>query len=87
MKKILVFAFLALVGCEAEEEQSVKVINFDKVKEIPADLIIEKVVVLESDTSDLLGEDLKVQHGKDGFLSWISRVPKASIIFRRQGSI
>lgn len=67
MKKILVFAFLALVGCEAEEEQSVKVINFDKVKEIPADLKIEKVVLLESDTSELLGEDLKVQYGKNGF--------------------
>jgi len=67
MKKILAFAFLALVGCGAEEEQSVKVIDFDKVKEIPADLIIEKVVLLETDTTELLGEDLKVQYNKEGF--------------------
>jgi hypothetical protein len=67
MKKVLTFAFLALLGCETEEEQSVKVINFDKVKEIPAALMIEKVVLLESDTSELLSDNVKVQYSNDGF--------------------
>ena len=67
MKKAITIAFLALIGCSAEKKQSVKVIDFDKVKEMPADLKIENVVLLETDTTELLGENVKVQYNKEGF--------------------
>lgn len=67
MKKIITIAFFALMGCGTEEKQSLKVINFDQVKERPADLKIEKVVLLETDTTELLGENVKVQYNEEGF--------------------
>lgn len=85
MKKIVKIAFLALMGCGAEEKQSTRVIDFDKVKEMPANLKIENVVLLETDTTELLGEDVKVQYNKEGFFVMNSRNAKGIHHFSPSG--
>lgn len=85
MKKVITLAFLALMGCGAEEKQSDKIIDFDKVKEMPADLKIENVVLLETDTTELLGEDVKVQYSKEGFFVMNSRSAKGIHHFSPSG--
>lgn len=85
MKKLLSIAFLALLGCGAEQKQFVAIINFDKVKEVPADLKIENVLLLETDTIELLGEDVKVQYSEEGFFIMNSRGGKGIHHFSPSG--
>jgi hypothetical protein len=67
MKKLLAFAFLAIIGCGEKETESVKLIDIGAVEAVSSDLLIEKAVLLESDTTALLGEYLMVKYDKDGF--------------------
>ena len=67
MRKRSAIVFLILLACETPKKQSLEVIDFDNVQEMPADLMIEKAILLDSDTSALLGEDVKIQYGESGF--------------------
>lgn len=67
MKKFLAFAFLAVIGCGEKETEAVKLIDLGAVEEVSADLLIEKAIPLETDTTALLSEFLMVKYDKDGF--------------------
>lgn len=67
MKKILAFAFLAIIGCSDKEPEVVKLIDLAAVEEVSADLLIEKAIPLETDTTALLSEYLMVKYDQDGF--------------------
>ena len=67
MKKILAFAFLAVIGCSEKEPEAVKTIDLGAVESISADLLIEKAIPLETDTTALLSEYLMVKYDKDDF--------------------
>ena len=67
MRKPFVILFFALMGCKSEKNQTLEVIDFDNIAVIPADWMIEKVVLLESDSSVFLGEDVRVQYDDSGF--------------------
>lgn len=66
MRKIITIVFFALFSCGGKMDSSVKIIDFDEVKKVSGDLLIEKVVPLESDSSELLGEFLKTIIGENG---------------------
>ena len=85
MKKLIIIAFLALMGCGAEEKQSAKIIIYDKVREMPADLKIENVFLLETDTTELLGEDVKIEYSKEVFFVMNSRGAKGIHHFSPSG--
>ncbi|SFB55937.1 6-bladed beta-propeller [Algoriphagus aquimarinus] len=67
MKKILAIAFLTLLGCTEKESVSVKVIDFEALGKVSVDLLIEKVIPLETDSTALLSEYLMVKYDKDDF--------------------
>ncbi|PZX50719.1 6-bladed beta-propeller protein [Algoriphagus ratkowskyi] len=67
MRKVVAFAFLALLGCGEREPVAVKVIDFEAVEGVSADLLIEKAILLETDTTALLSEYLMVKYDKDDF--------------------
>ncbi|WP_339754734.1 6-bladed beta-propeller [Algoriphagus aquimarinus] len=67
MKKILAIAFLAFLGCTEKESVSVKVIDFEALEKVSVDLLIEKVIPLETDSTALLSEYLMVKYDKDDF--------------------
>ena len=67
MRKLVAIAFLALWSCGEEKEKSVKEIDFNSVESASADLLIEKAIPLESDSSALLSEYLMVQYDKNDF--------------------
>ncbi len=67
MRKLLAIAFLALLGCGEKGPESIKLIDFDAVSKVSTDLFIEKAILLESDSNELLGEYLKVTVGPQGF--------------------
>lgn len=48
MRKRSAIAFLILLACETPKKKSLEVIDFDNVQEMPADLMIEKAILLDS---------------------------------------
>jgi len=67
MKKILAFAFLVIFGCSEKELEAIKMIDLGAVEEVSADLLIEKAIPLASDSTELLGEYLKVVYDASDF--------------------
>lgn len=67
MKKILAFAFLVIFGCSKKEPEVIKMIDFEAVKVVSADLQIERATPLETDSTALLSEYLMVQYDNNDF--------------------
>jgi hypothetical protein len=67
MRKRFAIIWAMLLSCETKESQNPEIIDFDRIEVIPADLKIEKVILLESDTTALLGENARVQYDESGF--------------------
>ncbi len=67
MRKIIAFVLFAVIGCGESGVESVKTIDFDAVKKVSAELLIEKAIPLEADSTELLGEYLWFMNDKDGF--------------------
>lgn len=66
---VLAIAILALIGCSKKEQASVKIVDFENVGIVSTDLLIEKATPLESDSSELLDEYLRVMYDKEGFFA------------------
>ncbi|WP_057938248.1 hypothetical protein [Algoriphagus resistens] len=69
MRTVVVIAVLALIDCSKKEQPFSKVVDFENVSRVSADLLIEKATPLESDSSELLGEYLRVRYDKEGFFA------------------
>ena len=85
MRKILALAFLAFLGCGKEKVESVKDIDFGAVELVSADLLIQKAVPLESDSTALLSEYLKVVYDEVGFFVMNMDRPKGIHHFSNKG--
>ncbi|WP_339702396.1 6-bladed beta-propeller [Algoriphagus aquimarinus] len=85
MRKLLAIAFLALLGCGEKEPVAVKIIDFDAVSKVSADLLIEKVIPLGSDSTPLLSEYMKVMYDEEGFFVMNIDRPKGIHHFSNEG--
>ncbi|REG94425.1 hypothetical protein [Algoriphagus antarcticus] len=87
MKKFLAFAFLAVIGCSEKEPEAVRLIDFGALEKVSADLLIEKAIPLESDSSALLGEYLKVMYDEEGFFVMNYERPTGIHHFSNEGKL
>lgn len=85
MKRLFPIILLAVLACGKTDESGPLTIVFDQVEVIPADLEIQRVILLESDSSELLGSDLKVSYDSDQFYVANYMRPKGIHHFSKEG--
>lgn len=85
MRKVLAFVFLVFIGCSEKKPEVIKQIDFGTVEVISADLLIEKAIPLETDSTELLGEFLMVKYDKDDFFVMNYDRPKGIQHFSKEG--
>ncbi|WP_075351698.1 6-bladed beta-propeller [Algoriphagus marinus] len=85
MKKLFPIILIALFACGESEESGPITIQFDKLEAITPDFEIQKVILLESDTTELLGSDLKVSFDSDQFYVANYNRPKGIHHFSKEG--
>ncbi len=85
MKNFLPIILLALFACGKSEESGPITIQFDQLEAIAPDFEIQKVILLESDTTELLGSDLKVSYDSDQFYVANYMRPKGIHHFSKEG--
>lgn len=85
MKKLFPIILIVLFACCKAEKNSPISIAFDQVPLVSADLEIMKVILLESDTTELLGADLKVSYDADQFYVANYMRPKGIHHFSKDG--
>jgi hypothetical protein len=85
MKKLFSIFLLALFACGKTDESGPITIQFDQLEAIAPDFEIQKVILLESDSSELLGSDLKVSYDSDQFYVANYMRPKEIHHFSKDG--
>jgi len=86
MKKLVPIILIALFACGKSEESGPITIQFDQLEAITPDFEILKVILLESDTTELLGSDLKVSYDSDQFYVANYMRPKGIHHFSKEGN-
>jgi hypothetical protein len=85
MKRLFSIFLLALFACGKTDESGPLTIQFDQLEAIAPDFEIQKVILLESDSSELLGSDLKVSYDSDQFYVANYMRPKEIHHFSKDG--
>jgi hypothetical protein len=85
MKNLYFIFLLALFACGKTEKPGLIIFQFDKLEAVVPDFEIQKVVLLESDTTELLGSDLKVAYDSDQFYVANYMRPKGIHHFSKEG--
>lgn len=85
MKYLFPIILLILISCGNNDQSGPISIPFDQLKAIAPEFEIQKVILLESDTTELLGVDLKVVYDSDQFFVTNSMTPKGIHHFSKEG--
>ena len=85
MKNLIPFILLVLFACGKTEKLEPITFQFDQLEAIAPDFEIQKVILLESDTTELLGSDLKVTYDSEHFYIANYMRPKGIHHFSKEG--